>query len=79
MRVWVARHFYGDLAIFNTKPVKYPKIGLWQEHKENRYKDGAWSLEIPEGFLSPDINPQWEDKEPIEVEIKIEKYESKRQ
>ena len=71
MKAWVARHNYLGLSLFNTKPVKYPKIGLWQEQEENWYKDGTWYLDIPEGLLPPDINPQWEDEEPTEIEITI--------
>ena len=60
MKAWIARDADGKVYLYKTKPEK--GIIHWGS------KCYFPITEPPE-----DINPQWEDKEPIEVELKIEK------
>jgi hypothetical protein len=61
MKAWIARDRDDDISIHFNKPLKF-----------NNFWFGDF-IYIPDNILPPDINPQWEDEEPIEIEIKIEK------
>ena len=69
MKAWIAKDYSGEIFIFNEKPIKN-KNSLHWHFGEVKWGDICWGLK-PDDI--PDINPQWEDDEPIEVEIKIEK------
>ena len=60
MKAWIARDANGNVYLYKRKPRK----GIIQWGSETHFP----ITELPEG-----INPQWEDEEPIEVELKIEK------
>jgi hypothetical protein len=65
LKRWVVRDADGVLTLYRNKPVKYPDIGYWDD------RASLWYAFIPDGFLPLDINPQWEDEEPIEIEMTI--------
>lgn len=62
MKAYVARDEDGLLYVFDSKPIK--RVKVWGGNVYILMNDS----DLPEG-----INPQWEDDEPIEVELKIEK------
>ena len=59
MLVWIARDKNGKVFIYKDKPQK--AVDLWIGLAFFRITD-----------LLEDINPQWEDDEPIRVDLKIE-------
>lgn len=64
MKAWIARDWSGVVYLYPLKPQK----------EQLRWESVAQAYQfIDDRLLPPDINPQWGDKEPIEVEIKIEK------
>lgn len=65
MKLWLARDKNGKIFAYSHKPIKIR--GTWV------YQWGVYFLPIEETDLPEGVNPQWEDKEPIEVEFKIEK------
>lgn len=71
LKRWVVRDKDGDLTLYRNKPVKYADIGYWND------RTSLWYAFIPDGFLPFDINPQWEDEEPIEIEMTIRKVKEK--
>ena len=71
MKYWVVRDKDGDLTLYRNKPVKYPDIGYWDD------RTSLWYAFLPEGFLPLDINPQWEDEEPTEIEMTIRRVKEK--
>lgn len=65
-RCWVVRHEDGEINIFRNKPTKYPDLDCWCD------KSNDWFIrDVPEGFLPIGVDPQWEDEEPMEIEITI--------
>ena len=65
MKAWVARDKSGEIDLYLDKPVKAePKYFPFWEADET-------FVEILESDLPSDINPQWEDEEPIEVEVEV--------
>jgi len=66
MKAWIAKDIDGEIYLYtNTKPQK--RSVLW-------FNGGdvlRANFELPK-----DINPKWEDEEPIEVEFEIKKHES---
>ena len=65
MRAWIARDRDKKIFAYNHKPVKIR--GAWV------CRWGVYIFPIAEKDLPEGINPQWEDEEPIKVELKIEK------
>lgn len=65
MKAWIARDKDGTLGIYkhSEKPRK------WKDWWVN----GVYLFHIKESDLPEDVDPRWEDEEPVEVEIKIEK------
>ena len=65
MKAWVARDKSGEIDLYLDKPVKAESkyFPFWEA--DETY------MEILESVLPSDINPKWEDEEPIEVEITI--------
>lgn len=65
MKAWITRDKDGTLGLYkhSEKPSK------WRDWWVN----GLQLFHIEESDLPSNINPQWEDDEPIEVEIKIKK------
>jgi hypothetical protein len=66
IRAYVSRDQDRTPGLFLTKPKKY------------KSEDGGWWaddpytwIELEDSILPPNVNPQWEDSEPIEVEISI--------
>lgn len=69
MKAWVARDKNKDLLLYTIRPHKvnhYDGRGWWQTC-------GLTQCHISDESLSEDINPQWEDDEPIEVNVNITK------
>ena len=66
MRAWVARDKSGSVYLFNEKPEKVWWNNTWNDEHDK------W-FEIKDSDLPEGIDPKWEDDEPIEVELKIEK------
>lgn len=62
MEAWIAKDKDGMIFLYSTKPKKGHED--WNSSIYNYYPINK----LPEG-----VNPQWEDKEPIKVELKIEK------
>ena len=60
-RAWIARDEDGKAFLYSDKPSK----GYYKWYNSGYYFPVT---ELPEG-----VDPQWEDEEPIEVELKIEK------
>lgn len=71
LKRWVVRDKDGVLTIYRNKPVKYPDLGWWDDNTS------VWYAFIPDGFLPFDINPQWEDEEPTEIEMTISRVKEK--
>lgn len=71
LKRWVVRDKDGDLTLYRNKPVKYPDIGYWDD------RTSLWYAFLPDGFLPLDINPQWEDEEPTEIEMTISRVKEK--
>lgn len=64
MKVYATRDRDGTLSLFKEKPKKGEREWLvWR----------ICFIILDEGDLPEGVNPQWEDEEPIEVELKIEK------
>ena len=63
MEGYVARDKDGEIDLYLDKPAKAEYFPFWEA-------DGTF-MEILESDLPSDINPQWKDEEPIEVEISI--------
>lgn len=66
MKAWIVKDFDDVLRYFTFRPLKDEYHGKWYSHF------GSTDI-IKEGDLPKDVNPQWEDKEPIEVVFKFEK------
>lgn len=62
MKAWIARDEDGIIYLYSSKPRK--GLEFWCSSSNNYF---------PITELSKKANPQWEDEEPIEVELKIEK------
>lgn len=65
MKGYVARDKDGNAFLFKNKP--YKDFIAWKEDSDE------FILFMDNNNLPSDINPQWEDEEPIEVEINITK------
>lgn len=65
MRGYVARDNDGNTFLFKNKP--YKDFIAWKEDSDE------FILFMDNNNLPSDINPQWSDEEPIEVEINIAK------
>jgi len=65
MKGWIARDKSGEINLYLDKPVKAEYFPFWEADKT--------FMEILESDLPSDINPQWEDEEPIEVNVNITK------
>ena len=64
MKAWIARDWSGVVYLYPLKPQK----------GKLRWESVAQAYQyIDDRLLPPDINPQWEDEEPIEVEITIKR------
>ena len=61
MKAWIARDKDGETFLYSSKP----------ERKYEFWFSSDYCFPIIE--LSEGVNPQWEDAEPIEVEISIAK------
>lgn len=64
-RCWIVKHMDGEVEIFQNKPFKVPAGGFWA----GKY----WYIYVPEEFLPIGVDPQWEDEEPMEIEITIKR------
>lgn len=64
MKVYIARDKDGIAYLFEGKPHK--ESGYWCAYDEQFV--ALCDSDLPEG-----VNPQWEDDEPIEVELTIKK------
>lgn len=62
MKAWIARDKNGAIYLYSSKPTK--GCEFWRCCSDNYFPITG----VPE-----DTNPQWEDEEPIEVELKIGK------
>lgn len=68
MKAWIARDKTEEVYLYNKQPIKLEKTESW-------YANG-YCFELHKPFLdvfTNNINPQWSDDEPIEVELKIER------
>lgn len=63
MKAWVTKDKDGDIFIYSEKPEKESTIWV----------NSGFCLPITESALGEDVNPKWEDDEPIEVKLKIER------
>lgn len=68
MRAWTARDENELLYLHYEKPYKrqspFFEYGEWYSRSFKQISDS----DLPTG-----VNPQWSDKEPVEVELKIER------
>ena len=62
MKAWIARDKDGTVYLYSNKPQK--ELEFWCCCSDNYFPITG----VPEG-----ANPQWDDDEPIEVELKIKK------
>ena len=67
MKGYVVKDMDGEIRLFTKIPKKNKVRGWWESTSINV------SASLDEKSLPLDINPQWKDKEPIKVELKIEK------
>lgn len=65
IKAWLVKDEYGKIYLYSKKPEKC-YIG-----RETWYSEDTDPIEVKE--LPKNVNPQWEDKEPIEVVFKVEK------
>ena len=64
MKAWAARDWSGVVYLYPLKPQK----------GQLRWESVAQAYQfVDDRLLPPDINPQWEDEEPIEVNVNIAK------
>lgn len=63
MKTWIAKDEDGNIFLYSEKP---------QKGRDVWFPNGCL-LPTKEKDLPEGVNPQWEDEEPIEVELKIEK------
>lgn len=70
MKVYIAKDKNGVIFVYNYKPVNIR--GIWT-CKNGICKRGFYGFPIEEKDLPEGVNPQWTDKKPIEVELKVEK------
>lgn len=63
MKGWIARDSDGNLFIYDEKPEK-GGCSWWYSSNWMPFREE----DLPQG-----VNPSWEDEEPIEVEITINK------
>ena len=61
--MWISRDKDGTLMLSIAKP---KKVKNWWEDR-SKYD----VMDFPEEFLPEGVNPQWEDSEPTEVELKV--------
>lgn len=66
MKAWIARDKDGETFLHSSKPER--EYEYWYSSSYCIPITKLPVTELPEG-----VNPQWEDEEPIEVELKIEK------
>ena len=69
MRGFVARDKDDEVYLYTHKPYKSKLLGYWFLDY-SKYPNGRRML-VDKLYILTDINPQWEDTEPIEVEISI--------
>lgn len=68
--IWLARDRDGSLCLFwDKKPYKDEVSHAWH----NNTCSVEWVDEDSLYQLSPDISPEWEDTEPVEVKVTITK------
>ena len=65
IKAWLVREEDGKIYLYSQKP---EKCYIGHETWYSKDTDPIQVKELPQG-----VNPQWEDKEPIEVVFKIEK------
>ena len=65
IKAWLVREEDGKIYLYTKKPEKC-YIG-----RETWYSDDTDPIQVKE--LPQGVNPQWEDKEPIEVVFKVKK------
>ena len=64
MKAWIARDWSGVVYLYPLKPQK----------EQLRWESVAQAYQfVDDRLLPPDINPQWEDEEPIKVNVNITK------
>lgn len=65
-QVYIARDKCGEIYLYQHKPKKY----------KERWSDGHCSfMKLDDSnLISPNYNPQWEDKEPIECIMTLKSY-----
>lgn len=62
MKAWIARDWCGVVYLYPLKPQK----------GQLRWESVAQAYQfVDDRLLPPDINPQWEDEEPIKVNVNI--------
>ena len=61
---YVAKDAKGNISLFTAKPTKDEKMQIWI---------GGICRKLTEQDLTEGLNPQWEDSEPIEIELKIKR------
>ena len=72
MKAWVARDKDGDMYIFwNVKPYKDVVSESWYTN-EWIHSDCLDNYSLF-GGIAEDLDPQWEDEEPIELNVNITK------
>lgn len=64
MKAYVVKSAFGSIQIHFQKPSKSDFFGSWESEDY---------IQITSNDLPKGINPSWEDKEPIEIELKISK------
>ena len=64
MKCWVARDKSGQVYLYLVKPTK--EESYWKGDDEYLFMPfPGW------GFFPSGINPQWEDAEPVELELEL--------
>lgn len=71
MKAYVAKDKNGKIFIYTYKPAK--RDSIWAACAECVCEYGYYDFPIEGKDLPEGVNPQWEDEEAIEVELKIEK------
>lgn len=66
-RNWIARDRSGELRIYNSKPIKNERLGIWQSEDGSEYGERISDNIIRSHFNIESL--EWKDIEPKEIKV----------